>query len=680
MSASLKPLQWFNDRSIASKINAITLFVFLVVFALCGAALSSLLSSRLEQSATENLKQGNHRIVQMIDAYGTGLERSAEMLGAVIALRIAEVLQTEAGVAGDSVGEGVVEGAEAAQQGFEKEVEAFTAATGNVASIFVRQGDDFVRTATTLKDAQGNKVLGSKLERGSAVHSAAMDGKPSTGRVNLFSRDYMTRYVPVRNAAGEVAAIASIGLDFTQGLEDLKKQIREIKVGDTGYVFIVEMKDEPGKMVVHPSLEGKDGSGVKTRDGRFIVRDMLEQKNGVAVYAPEDKLLSARDKISVFETYDRWNWLVVSGSYLDEFTRDASTVQRALALGGLIIAVLIALATFAVTRIWLKRPLRGLAAVFAAISKGDLTVPIDVRSKDEIGQLLSSCQNMCAQLREMIGAIQNGMNGIAQGSNDLAREADEVAVGSQDQSNESMALAAAIEQLATSVEQMSGHSNETRGVVEHSNEISQRGALVISEAVDSMNSIAGTVRSASDVVSRLGSETDSINQIVGVIREIADQTNLLALNAAIEAARAGETGRGFAVVADEVRKLAERTTGATREIGSKIGQIQNGATDAVESMRQGVVQVDEGVALASRAGACIEEMRAGAERVGEAVAAISDALREQTTVSENVARSVEEIAQQAEGNLERARRAAAASEQMKQVAEQTRQSVERFRL
>ena len=159
MSASFKPLQWFNDRSIASKINAITLFVFLVVFALCGAALSSLLSSRLEQSATENLKQANHRIVQMIDAYGTGLERSAEMLGAVIALRSAEVLQTEAGAAGDGAVEGAVEGADAAQKGFEKEVEAFTAATGNVASIFVRQGDDFVRTATTLKDAQGNKVL-----------------------------------------------------------------------------------------------------------------------------------------------------------------------------------------------------------------------------------------------------------------------------------------------------------------------------------------------------------------------------------------------------------------------------------------------------------------------------------------------------------------------------------------
>lgn len=80
-------------------------------------------------------------------------------------------------------------------------------------------------------------------------------------------------------------------------------------------------------------------------------------------------------------------------------------MQRALAVGGLIIAVLIALATFAVTRVWLKRPLQGLAGVFAAISGGDLTVPIVVRNRDEVGQLLTSCQSMCAQLRQMIGAI-----------------------------------------------------------------------------------------------------------------------------------------------------------------------------------------------------------------------------------------------------------------------------------
>ena len=668
MSASFKPLQWFNDRSIASKINTITLSVFVLVFALGGVLLSSLLSSRLEQSATENLQQSNHRIVQMIDAYSTGLENSVQMLGAAFSARVVDLVPAEPLPDGDMTA------------AFDKEVDAFSKATGNVATIFVREGDDFVRKSSSLKDAQGNKVVGTMLDRKTAAYAQAMAGTPMTGRVNLFSRDYMTRYTPIRNGKGEIAAIAFVGIDFTQGLADLKKQIREIKVGDSGYVFVVEMKEQPGKMVVHPSLEGQDGSGVKTTDGRFIVRDMLAQKNGVAVYAPENKSLSTRDKISVFESFEHWNWLVVSGSYLDEFTRDATTVKQALAVGGLVIALLIALATFVVTHVWLKKPLQGLAGVFAAISDGDLTVPISVRNRDEVGQLLASCASMCSQLRTMIGAIQGGMSQIAKNSNDLAREADEVSVGSQDQSNESMALAAAIEELATSIEQMSGHSDETRGVVAQSDEVSRNGTRVISEAVDSMHSIATTVRNASAVVAQLGSETDSINQIVGVIREIADQTNLLALNAAIEAARAGESGRGFAVVADEVRKLAERTTGATKEIGTRIAQIQKGASNAVDSMQQGVIQVDEGVALAGKAGACIDEMRAGAERVGHAVAAISDALREQTTVSENVARSVEEIAQQAEGNLERARRAAAASEAMKAVAGQTRQSVERFRL
>ena len=125
----------------------------------------------------------------------------------------------------------------------------------------------------------------------------------------------------------------------------------------------------------------------------------------------------------------------------------------------------------------------------------------------------------------------------------------------------------------------------------------------------------------------LGKQSQLISTIMQTIRGIADQTNLLALNAAIEAARAGEQGRGFAVVADEVRQLAGRTSQATEEIVEVVQKNQSLAQNAVDSMASSSEQAEQGLSLASEAGAVIVEIQDGAQQVVQAIGQFANQLK-----------------------------------------------------
>jgi methyl-accepting chemotaxis protein len=182
------------------------------------------------------------------------------------------------------------------------------------------------------------------------------------------------------------------------------------------------------------------------------------------------------------------------------------------------------------------------------------------------------------------------------------------------------------------------------------------------------------------LVVSMGENSDEIGNIVSVIREIADQTNLLALNAAIEAARAGEQGRGFAVVADEVRKLAERTTGATVQIGGMIEGILQQIEGAVHGMQEGRAQAEQGVILASRAGEALSSIRDGSHQTMGRVRAIADATATQTAASRQAVTSMEEIARRAAENNAASDEAAAVAGHLEALASNLRASVQRFRI
>ncbi|HMN23754.1 MAG TPA: methyl-accepting chemotaxis protein, partial [Ignavibacteriaceae bacterium] len=195
------------------------------------------------------------------------------------------------------------------------------------------------------------------------------------------------------------------------------------------------------------------------------------------------------------------------------------------------------------------------------------------------------------------------------------------------------------------------------------------GGSVVKETIEGMIRISEVVKRSSDTVQDLGKSSNEIGEIVQVIDDIADQTNLLALNAAIEAARAGEQGRGFAVVADEVRKLAERTSKATQEIAVMIKHIQKNTEGAVQSMQQGTKEVENGHALAEKAGNSLNEIINGAERVVDIVTQVAAASEEQSSASQQITQNIELITNVTQQSAIGVRQIAQSAEELNQLTD-----------
>ncbi|MBI2306131.1 MAG: methyl-accepting chemotaxis protein [Rhodocyclales bacterium] len=386
-------------------------------------------------------------------------------------------------------------------------------------------------------------------------------------------------------------------------------------------------------------------------------------------------------KLSYVKKFEPWGWVIGSGIYIDDV--DALFRQQAISFlaWGLGIGGFIALALILVSRN-IVRMLGGEPAYAAEITRriaaGDLTTDVHCAAGDK-DSLLGGMKEMQDTLRKMIGEIVGGAGQLASASEQLLHASEEVAMRSRQQSESASAMAAAVEEMTVSIDQVSHNAGEAHGISKEAGKTSEAGTTIIQNAAVEMRKIADAVQSSSKTIEELGQQTEQITSIVNTIREIADQTNLLALNAAIEAARAGEQGRGFAVVADEVRKLAERTALSTAEIAGMVEKIQNGTRNAVASMQSGVAQADKGVALANTAGESIISIRDGAMRVVDVVNDISSSIREQSTTSSDIAKNIEQIAQMSEESAQAVQNTMAAARHMQELSVALHASVSRFK-
>ena len=316
----------------------------------------------------------------------------------------------------------------------------------------------------------------------------------------------------------------------------------------------------------------------------------------------------------------------------------------------------------------------------ADLVNGDMTGEVDIRGRDEMGEILCAVQSSKVLLGAVVDQITSVSGNIDARAKQLTSTMNRVEQSSNSQSESAASMAAAVEQLTVSIDQVASNAGDVRKVSDNSKALASDGGKVVQQVVGGMEKINTAVTKAAQTIEDLGKKSEQIQHIVKSIKEIADQTNLLALNAAIEAARAGEQGRGFAVVADEVRKLAEKTSKSTTEISAMTGTISSSTNDAVAEMVAAVEMVKAGSLLAQQAGTAIDGINNGAVQVQSGVEDISSSIEEQSIAGREIAVNVEKVAQMSEENSASVREISTTVERLEHLSQTLEESVKHFRV
>jgi methyl-accepting chemotaxis protein len=472
----------------------------------------------------------------------------------------------------------------------------------------------------------------------------------------------------IENSPGHYAAKAVAAMRFGEG--------------NKNYFFVF---DDTGRFVVHPErpdLVGVDSMDLKSEDGRFIIREMIErskkESQGFLTYQWKkpggDKLGEKglkEEKLTYFRLIPKWGWIIGTGIYNDDINEIALKKEAALVEKfdkGLVFFmgfVLFFSCCFIFWSIFITRrllsPVKEVAKFARQIGKGDFSARLEYKSHDEIGLMAESMRNGAKDLGKLVKSLVRTVATIAESSSRLQEIAHDLKDASREMENNSGnatretlnisgrmtnilsatdKINSRLQSIAEFTEKVSDNTKDVGVKIDYVSESTTAAACAVEEMYASFNetarnsslgagvteNAANQARAASLIMNELGESAKEIGEIIGIIQTLSSQTHLLSLNAAIEAAGAGDAGKGFFVVAHEVKELANQSERSANVIRTKIRGMQDHAKKSIE-----VIQSIVGV---------IEE-------IDKIMLAIASSVEEQTTVTNDISSSLSVTAENA---------------------------------
>lgn len=495
-------------------------------------------------------------------------------------------------------------------------VDDFMQRTGAISTIFVRQGDDYIRIATSLRKEDGARAMGIRLDRSSPAWALANQGKTFRGLALLFGKRYITQYQPLRDSSGEVIGILFVGVDITSQFNLMREKVLNKTLGDSGYFSVINgaAGKAQGQFLFHRSREGSQPAWSAT-----VQQQLLQQSQGTM----EAINLQGESQIIVWQQLPGWSWVIVGEVSKASLLAPINATRNTFLLIGLALVMIFALSFVWITRRWLSHPLQQVIALAQHYAAGNLQATLATERQDEVGQLIHAINGIGDGLERIVSQVRHA-------AEEISFATDAIAASSGNISEQISRQASSVEETSASMEQLGAT------VEQNADNVSQALTLV-AEAANAVQHGGDTVTRSVNTMSAINVSSQSIADITHVIESIAFQTNILALNAAVEAARAGEHGKGFAVVAAEVRALAQRSAQAAKEIDgliensiSKVTEGHKLSEQTREAMENIVIRIEQVKALMGEIDVASHEQSAGIGQVNIAMSQIGQATHHNT--------------------------------------------------